>query len=256
MKTILQLIILTSIFYSCSTPSEVEKGGINFTYSDMISKAVADSISTYFVSTKQNESMKWVGLEKVNSVKIDSAYYSYLLYLNVSDLDTVLKDKMRKARYQAFAKFLSEDVLDSTRVHVFLTDDSFEVKEGLPYDPKAFVVIDTYYTYTKGKAVVHVTGGFERVVPRGLYDEFYINKPEMFKSADTLHIEIGKKKDNTEVNILIDPKEVDVNALLKQFDKSDPLIYDVLFSYQPTYFNIVDKGIKENLKVIAHGISN
>lgn len=255
MKNILYIIVLLGICFSCNSPQKLEKEGITFIYTDSVRKELADSISDYFASRKNRKDFDWAGLEKVKSVKIDSAYYSYLLYLNLSNLDSVLIDEQKKASYKAFAKFLSVDRLDSARVHIFLTDDNFEVKEGLPYDPKSYTVIESYYTYHNGKTKIQVKGEFIDMVAKGLYDELYINKPELFKSIDSLYIELGKKDVDVEVNIFVDPKRINLDTLVNQFERSNSLIYDVLFSYNPAYFNIIDKDSKENLKVIAHRIS-
>ncbi|WP_146173542.1 hypothetical protein [Pontibacter mucosus] len=255
MKKKLYLFLLIGVCFSCNTAQELEKEGITFIYTDSVSKELADSISDYFARCKRKKDMNWVGLDKVKSVKIDSAYYSYLLYLNLSNLDSVLTDKQKKVSYQAFAKFLSVDRFDSARVHIFLTDDNFEVKEGLPYDPKSYTVIESNYTYHNAETKILVKGEFIDMVAKGLYHEFRLNKPELFKSTDSLYIELSKKDVEVGVNIFIDPKQINLATLVNQFEKSDPLIYDILFSYYPTYFNIIDKDTQEKLKVIAHRIS-
>jgi hypothetical protein len=249
MKKIIYLFLII-LGWSCTNSNEIEKEGVKFVYSKHVKDELANSIFDYFIQQKKEND--WIGLDKIESVKIDSAYYSYLLYLNCKDIDSVLISERRKGRYQAFAKFLSDELLDSARVHVFLTDNSFKVKEGLPFNPKSFVVIEKYYVQVNGKTKIQVKGDFIDVLATGLREELLVNKPELFKDSDTLEIHVNKNNDHVKVNIYINPNKVNIDTLIHQFQNTEPLIYDILFSYTPTYFNIVDKYTKQNLQVLAH----
>ena len=115
-------------------------------------------------------------------------------------------------------------------------------------------MIDEGYTATIGNVRLKVKGNFKDVFPIGLSDELHINKYELFKGSDTLEIEVNKSNKDVKVDIFIDSHKVNLDTLDSQFEKSIPMMYNILFSFKPTYFNIIDKNSNESLKVYAHGI--
>ena len=237
-------IILVLIFFSCSKDAKIKSELFEVTYTERIPKEKAELVSNY-IDVRQKESHF---LDRVSKIKIDSSYYSYQLYLSGDSL----ADKPNL--FQVFAKFISDDILDSVDVHVFVTDDSFsKIEQGYRFTPGSVI-----YGRQEGVskyAKISIPAEMSTHIPRALVDELRVNKPELFATTDTLEINIDYKKDDVIVDIYARIDKINIDTLKRQFKDAycASLIYDIMFAYTPTYINIRDKNTRKVQFVSAHG---
>jgi hypothetical protein len=245
MKDKFVIFILTILtFVSCSTDNKVESSLFDITYTSRVKPKSAQEIAEY-ISFRQKHSGY---LDGVSKIKIDSNFYSYQLFL--AGHDSILK----KNAFQAFAKLMSDDLLDSAAVHIFITDDSFS-------DIKiAYKFSDQFISYGRQEGVsrnlkISFPGEMGTHVPRALFDELRVNQPELLKNGDTLIIDIDRKGRDYTVDIYVNTENLNVEILRRQFKEAycASLIYDILFEYNTTYITVHDRKTKDPIFVAKHG---
>jgi len=233
------------ILFSCAKDEKIKSELFEISYTKRITKEKAKLVAKY-VATQQQESHF---LDGVSKIKIDSNFYSYQLYFSGDSLT----DKQNS--FQVFAKFMSDDILDSADVHVFVTDKSFsKIRNSYRFAPNSVI-----YGRQEGVskyAKISIPPKMSPHIPRALVDELRVNEPGLFVTGDTLEINIDYQKGDVIVDIYANLGKINIDTLKRQFKDAycSSLIYDILFYYTPTYINIRDKNTREVNFVNAHGV--
>lgn len=148
--------------------------------------------------------------------------------------------------FQALAKLISDDILDSAQVQVFITDESFsEIKRGYQFS-NSFVIYRRSIGKTK-EARISIPAEMSPHVGNALLDELRVNEPELFRTGDTLEIDVSYGKGNVIVDIYASLDKKSIDTLKQQFSDAycSSLIYDILFMYTPTYIHVRDKNTRD-----------
>jgi len=233
--------------FCCTTDKKTKTKYFDIYFTERIAVKNHERFSNYIDTERELNG----GLKGISKIKIDSNFYSYQLYLPCEN--SLINDKKMKFDIKSYAKVMSDHLLDSAAVHVFLTDDNFNVKESFRFDSKSIHYIRTI---SNGYFKITFPENVDWHIPQALADELRVNQPELLKSKDTIRIQIEDKRESVSVDIYVDLNEVNLDTLRTQFNNAycASLIYDILFAYTPTYVNVRDKKTKDVKFVNAHGV--
>jgi len=232
---------------SCTTDKKIRTKYFDIYFTDNVGIENREKFSAYIDEERELND----GLKGISKLKIDSNFYCYQLYLSCND--SIFNHKKVKFELESYAKAMSDHLLDSAEIHIFLTDDDFKIKRSFPFDSKS---IHYMRTISNGYFEITFPDNVGWHIPQALADELRVNQPELLKSSDTIKIDIEDRKESVTVDLYVDFNEVDLDTLRTQFNNAycASLIYDILFAYTPTYVNVRDKATKKIKFVNAHGV--
>ena len=237
----LLFLIILSVFsvLSCERKKELLKEGISFYFSDNLKKSSQERISSEILFQRHN--LGYPELQKISIIRIDSVPFSYIFYVPFYDSIT----NRVQGSFEGFAAMLSSFNLDSTQVHIILTDKNYNPKKVIQFNSRAIEVIGEYIR-TK-RTHIQVDKNVPPFQPEGMEFILLDRLSELYKSKDLVRAQVKKVNNRIQVIITVDMLRVNADTLNSQFLKmeKDRLPWEALFGGRPIEFIFIDTTSKK-----------
>lgn len=235
-------ILLLITFISCDNLEHKKIDGIQFQYTNHLKIERATQISRSIVDEiKANDAEK---IKEIDNIKIDSAYFSIILYVAVKEKVT----GETRGQLRGFAGNLSSNYLSNVPVHIIVTDNKFKPLGYLPFK------IDKRwerYEFQSGTTKIILSENCEINWASNLDIIFRSKIPEVYGDRDSVMINVDLVRDTVKIDVSARPN-INLDTLSSQFLKKDRIIFDLTFNQRTVLIYIRNRKTKETMK--AYGV--
>lgn len=232
MKQIL-FILLISVLFSCSSSfDQVDGQKFGLSVNQSLSEELVLQAENFFIENDSNFS--WVEFEKIKAIRLDSNYFSYQLYIEIDNLE----DSSERENYKPITELISEDVFHDNPVHIFLTKPDFETIYSVAFTEDYWEDKFTIYDFQS----IHCKA-FEPLSENfcyGIIDVLNQAYPPILNNTDTLIINSEIRNEQYVVDVFLKKSNIDVDSLIKSFNKYPALPFNLLFQYHTGIINFRD----------------
>lgn len=237
MKRLL-IILLIICAFSCERHVKIKKDNTLFEFSLDINEVNREYLVDEILF--QIDNLGFEDLKTIKHLRIDTLPFSYLINIPAEDSISVKTEN----RYKAFAAILSDYSLDDIPIHLALTDNMFEVKKLIRFDPNAVKSIGTWIRTSI--TTIESSNGVEPFQLGGLEIVLLNQLSELYQpKGDTLDVKVDKVDEAITVDISVDTSIINSDTLKSQFIGLDPLPWYAMFDNRTIYFRIRDKSTRD-----------